>query len=174
MIEYVADREIYERFVLGGMFEARRFLWIATSDMKDMHVENQSGRMVSFLDVLSELVSRKVEVRVLHAKEPGRAFRRDFDRNGNLIKGMEMILCPRVHMKAVIVDGEFVYSGSANLTGAGMGAKNSERRNFEGGIVTDEKKMIEKIMGQFDSIWMGMHCGNCKRKEYCGSYKELI
>lgn len=34
-----------------------------------------------------------------------------------------MILCPRVHFKSVIVDGRFVFSGSANLTDAGMGAK---------------------------------------------------
>ena len=49
---------------------------------------------------------------------------------------MEMILCPRAHFKSVIVDGKIAYSGSANLTGAGLGAKGKDRRNFEGGILT--------------------------------------
>ena len=44
------------------------------------------------------------------------------------IEGVERILCPRVHFKSVIVDGRFAYSGSANLTGAGMGAKSKEKR----------------------------------------------
>ena len=29
--------------------------------------------------------------------------------------------CPRVHLKTIIVDGEQLYLGSANLTGAGLG-----------------------------------------------------
>lgn len=44
---------------------------------------------------------------------------------------MERMLCPRVHFKCIIVDGVKAYFGSANLTGAGMGAKSEKKRNFE-------------------------------------------
>lgn len=57
----------------------------------------------------------------------------------NLIDAMERILCPRVHLKSLIIDGRFAYVGSANLTGAGMGAKSDRRRNFESGIITDRR-----------------------------------
>jgi phosphatidylserine/phosphatidylglycerophosphate/cardiolipin synthase-like enzyme len=113
-------------------------------------------------------------VRLLHAKEPGRAFRRDFDKYPNLIEGMERILCPRVHFKSVVVDGEFVYTGSANLTGAGMGAKSADKRNFESGVITDEAEIIGKIMDQFDGIWRGEHCRACKRKQFCADYKDIL
>jgi len=57
--------------------------------------------------VLSDLVDRNVEITAAACKEPGPAFRKDFDHYPNLIRGMERILCPRVHLKSVIVDGQF-------------------------------------------------------------------
>ena len=173
MLEFITDRDIYDKVICDRIAKARKFLWIATSDLKDLHVA-KGGRMVPFLEVLSDLAKRRVEIRLLHAKEPGPAFRKDFDRYPNLIEGMERILCPRVHLKAVIIDGRFAYTGSANLTGAGMGAKSEHRRNFESGIITDEKVLIEKIMEQFDAIWSGAHCPPCQRKKFCADYKDIL
>lgn len=166
MIEFVRDREIYERVIIGLIGKAQRFVWLGTSDLKDLHVEKR-GKFVPFLEVLSDLIEKNVEIRLLHAKEPGPNFRRDFDKYPNLISGMERILCPRVHLKSVVVDGKTAYTGSANLTGAGMGAKSSNKRNFEAGIITTEKILVGEIMGQFDEIWSGLHCKGCRRKEYC-------
>ena len=87
---------------------------------------------------------------------------------------MERILCPRVHLKAVIIDGGFAYSGSANLTGAGMGAKSKHKRNFEAGIITDDQTIVGKVMEQFDNIWRGTHCKACKRKQFCADYKDIL
>ncbi len=173
MLEFLTDREIYERVIMRQVPLARQFVWIATADLKDMYVDNRGGKR-PFLAVLSELVSRRVAVRLLHAKEPGENFRKDFDRYPNLIKGMERILCPRVHFKSVVVDGAFAYTGSANLTGAGMGAKGKTRRNFEAGVITNEAKLVGEIMEQFDRVWRGEHCGGCRRKEFCSDYKELL
>lgn len=173
MLEFIKDREIYEKVICDQIPEAKRFVWLATADLKDLHVDKK-GKIVPFLEILSDLVRGHVEVRLLHAKEPGQHFRRDFDKYPNLIDGMERILCPRVHLKSVIVDGRFAYTGSANLTGAGMGAKTSGRRNFEAGIITDDKRSIERIMEQFDSIWSGEYCLECKRKEYCADYVDLL
>ena len=173
MLEFITDRDIYEKVICGRIDKARKFIWIATSDLKDLHVD-KSGRIVPFLEVLSDLVERHVEVRLLHAKEPGPAFRDDFDKYPNLIRGMERILCPRVHLKAVVVDGSFAYTGSANLTGAGMGAKSEHKRNFESGVITDDKVIVGKIMEQFDNIWRGTHCPQCKRKKFCADYKDIL
>jgi phosphatidylserine/phosphatidylglycerophosphate/cardiolipin synthase-like enzyme len=173
MLDFITDRQIYEKVICERVGKARKFLWIATSDLKDLHVSKGRG-MVPFLEILSDLVNRKVEIRLLHAKEPGPAFRKDFDRYPNLITGMERILCPRVHLKAVVIDGRFAYTGSANLTGAGMGAKSEHRRNFESGIITDDKILVAKIMAQFDTIWSGAHCPPCQRKKFCADYKDLL
>jgi len=164
--EFVKDREIYDRVIQSMVSEACEFLWIATADIKDMHVK-KGNRMVPFLEVLSDTVDRGVSVRLLHAKEPGPNFRKDFDRFPSLITGLERMLCPRVHFKCVIVDGRKAYSGSANLTGAGMGAKSEKRRNFESGIVTDDRTLVEQIMHQFDQVWIGGHCEPCGRRAYC-------
>ena len=173
MIEFITNTEIYERVIQDEVPGAKEFLWIATSDIKDMHVDKK-GRMVPFLEILSDLVERNVSVRLIHAKEPGPNFRKDFDRYPNLIRGIERILCPRVHFKSVIVDGRFAYTGSANLTGAGMGAKSKTRRNFEAGIITDDDKLLDGIIEQFDGLWMGAHCKTCNRKKYCADSADML
>jgi len=170
---FIADREIYTEVLLDRVPEAEKFLWIATADLKDLHVEKGS-QMVPFLEVLSDLIEESVSVRLMHAKEPGPIFREDFDNYPELIEGMERLLCPRCHLKTVIIDGEFAYIGSANLTGAGMGAKSDKRRNFESGIITTNAEIIEQSMEQFDDIWMGNRCENCDRKDYCADYHDLL
>ena len=173
MLEFITDRDIYEKVICGRIDKTRKFLWIATSDLKDLYVD-KGGGMVPFLEILSDLIKRQVEIRLLHAKEPGPAFRRDFDKYPNLIAGMERILCPRVHLKAVVIDGTFAYTGSANLTGAGMGAKSEHKRNFESGIITDGEAIVGKVIEQFDNIWRGTHCPPCKRKKFCADYKDIL
>ena len=63
--------------------------------------------------------------------------------------------------------GKEVYIGSANLTGAGIGMKTDNKRNFEAGILTDEPEIVEQAMNQFDELWMGKFCKTCKRKDFC-------
>ncbi len=79
----------------------------------------------------------------------------------------EMRLCPRVHMKAVVVDGAFLYLGSANWTGAGLGAKGSGRRNFELGFVTDDALLLDDVQEIYDRIWRGAECKECKLRDEC-------
>ena len=168
--EFITDKEIYEKVILERIPSAKKFVWIATSDIKDLHVKK--GRsMVPFLELLSDLIDKNVLIRLIHAKEPGPNFRKDFDRYPNFIGGLERILCPRVHFKSVIIDGTFIYTGSANLTGAGMGAKSSTKRNFESGIISDDKILVNQVMNQFDSIWIGSFCRDCKRKDFCADYE---
>ena len=164
--DFISNRDIYHRVIQKMVVEADQFVWIATADVKDMYVK-QGSRMVPFLGVLSGLIEKGISVRLLHAKDPGPNFREDFDKFPPLIAGLERMLCPRVHLKSVIVDGVIAYTGSANLTGAGMGAKSENRRNFESGVVSDDPAMVKSIMDQFDRVWIGAHCEPCQRKQYC-------
>jgi len=100
--EIITDADIYTKVLLGRVPKAGEFVWLGTSDLKDLHVE-KNGSMVPFLEILADLAKKKVSIRLIHAKEPGPAFRRDFDKYPILIHGMERILCPRVHFKSVVV-----------------------------------------------------------------------
>lgn len=166
MFRFITDREIYEIVIADIIPKAKEFVWIGTADIKDLYLVKE-GKSKPLLGLLSELIKKGVEIRLIHAKEPGPAFRTDFDKYPALAKSLERMLCPRVHFKIVIVDGVFAYTGSANLTGAGMGAKSSSRRNFENGFITDETELVEKISEQFDNVWMGKFCKICERKEFC-------
>ena len=166
MIQYVSNTDHYN-LVLSRVATVRRSLWIGTADIKDLYVKVGEGTE-PFLAVLSLLLCRRVEIRLIHAKEPGPAFRADFDRYPLLAKGLERALCPRVHFKMLVFDGSAVYFGSANLTDAGIGMKGANTRNFEAGILTDEPELVCQAMQQFDEVWMGLHCRKCLRRKFCG------
>jgi phosphatidylserine/phosphatidylglycerophosphate/cardiolipin synthase-like enzyme len=174
VVEFITDRMIYERVICEAIPSAATFVWLATSDLKDLYVEKGRKKMVPFLETLSDLLIKGVQVRLIDAKKPGAAFQADFDRYPVLAKGLESLLCPRIHFKSVVVDGKFAYSGSANLTGAGMGAKSEKLRNFESGCITSEKELIRQIAGQFDDLWMGKFCGVCQREQFCSNFSDMI
>ena len=164
-IKFITNEQLYKE-VIEPISKAKQFVWIGTADIKDLHVKH-NGTVQSFLSVLNTLVKRKVAVRLLHAKEPGPNFRKSFDKFPGLWNSLERQLCPRVHFKHIIIDGKFSYTGSANLTGAGLGMKSPNNRNFESGIITTNTELIDSIMNQFDEVWMGKFCKNCGRKQYC-------
>jgi phosphatidylserine/phosphatidylglycerophosphate/cardiolipin synthase-like enzyme len=168
MHRLLLNRDIYTEFVQSHLPEARRFLWIVTADIKDLYVD-VNNRFQPLLEVLSTLVESGVAVRLIHAKEPGPRFREDFDRFDALIDNelFERILCPRVHTKAIVIDGTLAFVGSANLTGAGMGAKNEHKRNFEAGFVFDDAQQLKELMQWIDELYLGEHCHKCQRRQYC-------
>ena len=163
---YISNEAHYDQ-VIERIKTVKKTLWIGTADIKDLYVKD--GRSTKpLLEVLSDLAKRGVEIRLIHAKEPGPAFRQDFDKYPALIEGMERVLCPRVHFKIIVFDLKAAYVGSANLTGAGLGMKGENTRNFEAGILSTNRDFVKKAAEQFDSVWMGAHCKDCKRKEFCG------
>ena len=163
--EYIADGGHYTE-VLSLIAGIKQSLWIATADIKDLHIMKGSVS-VPFLGELAALVQRGVSVRLMHAKEPGPIFREEFDRYPVLFTGMERVLCPRIHFKIMIFDMKQVYLGSANLTGAGIGMKGKTTRNFEAGILTTDMSLVASAIEHFDSVWRGSHCKACGRRRYC-------
>lgn len=184
-MELVAGRGHYER-VLAAVLGAKVSVWIATANVKELMVEDHRARpgrrrslkrsnYVSVLSHLDALAARGVELRLLHAELPSRPFREELAQHPKLVAGgLALRRCPRVHLKAVIVDGELLYLGSANWTGAGLGAKGSGRRNFEIGIVTDDGPLLDQIQALYEQIWSGGECASCKLHDECpGPLAEL-
>lgn len=170
--------------VIRAVREARTSVWIATANLKGLMVEDprwfsrhrRVGRPAyrSIVEIFDELAMAGVELRLLHATPASRAFRQEMARHPRLKQGsggarggFEMRLCPRVHLKAVMVDGAFLYLGSANFTGAGLGAKGAGRRNFELGFVTDDALLLDEVQELFDRIWRGSECAACKLRQEC-------
>ena len=150
MLTYIFNTAHYKE-VLSRVPNVKYNLWIGTADIKDLYVE-EGKQKKPFLAVLAGLIRRGVEVRLIHAKEPGPNFREDFDKYPVLYDRLERVLCPRVHFKMIVFDCKEVYLGSANLTGAGIGMKTDNKRNFEAGILTDEPEIMEQAMNQFDEV----------------------
>ena len=170
MLNFISDISHYD-IVLNLAIQAKHSLWIGTADIKDLYVVH--GRFEKpFLGLLAELIGTGVEVRLIHAKEPGPNFREDFDRYPILAKMLERVLCPRVHFKIIIIDRKICYVGSANLTGAGIGLKSPYRRNFEAGILTDSSDIVNAASEEFDKVWRGHECKKCQRQKYCPDPSE--
>lgn len=163
---YIANENHYD-LVIEKIKSVKKTLWIGTADIKDLYVKSGVSTK-PLLEILSDLAKSGVEIRLIHAKEPGKAFREDFDKYPILIEGMERVICPRVHFKIIIFDLKTAYVGSANLTGAGLEMKGSNTRNFEAGVLSSNKDFVKQASNQFDQVWMGAHCKDCKRKQFCG------
>jgi phosphatidylserine/phosphatidylglycerophosphate/cardiolipin synthase-like enzyme len=174
-VELLADRRHYDDVVLKAILGARVSLWIATANLKDVHVEaplgsvaRSRGRYVSLIERFQGLVQRGVEIRILHGALPSGPFRESLAKQRGLSgQRFELRHCPRVHLKLIVVDGAYIYLGSANFTGAGLGAKGEGRRNFEMGVALEDDVLIDAAQARFDRIWSGRECGACRLRSVC-------
>ena len=181
-LSLIAGSGHYDAVVRAAM-NAEHSLWISTANLKELMVEDErarpgrrrisggKGEYRSVLRIFDEQVSRGVEIRILHASPPSRPFREELRRLPGLLRKssgrFEMRMCPRVHFKTVIVDGSMLYLGSANWTGAGLGAKGEGRRNFEVGFHTRDDLLLDEVQAYFDRIWSGVVCKGCKFRDKC-------
>lgn len=100
MLTFISNQTHYTE-VLQRACSVKKTLWIGTADIKDLYVETRKEKR-PFLAQLAELIKKGVEVRLIHAKEPGPAFREDFDKYPLLYDRLERVLCPRVHFKVLV------------------------------------------------------------------------
>lgn len=165
-VELVVDAEHFQRVVLDGILSARVGVDIMTADFKAMLVpDGGPGEARSIVEHLRRSADRGVEIRLLHAGTPSGAALREL--REALPRGLTIRRCPRLHAKAVVVDCRRMYLGSANLTGAGLGAKGDGRRNFEMGVWTESASLIDGVLEQFNALWEGCRCENCGRLDVC-------
>ncbi len=164
--ELVVDTAHFQRIVLDGILQAKVSIDIMTADFKAMLVPDGSRRRAqSIVAHFRKLAERGVEIRVLHAGVPSAAALVEMKRE--LPRGLTIRRCPRLHSKTVILDAKQMYLGSANLTGAGLGAKADGRRNFEAGIWTSSTALIDRMLEEFNALWEGTRCETCKRRDVC-------
>lgn len=165
-VELVVDGQHFHRIVREGILKARVSLDIMTADFKAMLVpDGVSKRARSIVEVFRRLAAQGVEIRLLHAGTPSSAALRELKKS--LPTNLTIRRCPRLHAKAVIIDCNRMYLGSANLTGAGLGAKGDEKRNFEMGVWTASPPMIDGVLEHFNRLWEGRACVGCRRKDVC-------
>ncbi len=181
-VSLVVDRDHYEQ-VTQKLGAACTSVWISTANVKQLMTEapigtrdRAHGRYVPILDTLQSLCDRGVHVRLLHSTPPSRPFRAELAARAKRLTPprFQMRACPRVHLKMIAIDGALLYLGSANFTGAGLGAKGDGRRNFEMGILTDDEWMLDEAQRRFDAIWRGAECGSCRLRRECPKPLDLV
>ena len=165
--DLIVDAEHFQRVVLGGIARAEVSVDISTADFKAMLTPRRPDERLapSIVRVLADLAEKGVEVRLLHAGVPSAAALRELRPIAH--RNLTIRRCPRLHAKAVVIDFRRAYIGSANLTGAGLGAKHADRRNIEWGLWTDELRLIEGVERQFNRLWEGERCTTCRLREQC-------
>lgn len=165
-LRLVRDEEHFALVVRDGLLRARTSIDIMTADFKAMLVPVRGpGRARSIIEHFRTMAERGVEIRLLHAGIPSAPALLELKRG--MPSGLAIRRCPRLHAKAVIIDARQMYLGSANLTGAGLGAKADGRRNFELGIWTAQLALVDAVLEQFNALWEGRFCPSCRRRDVC-------
>jgi len=133
-MEFLSGEEIYDRLMVNDIPAAKNSVLIVTALAKQTIIERERGEFVPFAKLASDLAKKGVKIFLLLAGRPSRPFIMSLRQHRTIFQGLEIRICVRNHMKIVLIDGSRMYLGSANLTGAGMGHKGANRRNFEFGI----------------------------------------
>jgi len=168
-VELLEGWDLYEQVTLQDLLNARRILRIATANVKLFRLGPPRWKEVRPIgEVFRMLTDRGVAVRLLHSGVPSEPYLH-FLKESRLHEETRFTMrrCPRVHFKAILVDDQRLYLGSANLTGAGLGMRVENRRNFEIGFRSPDADLIRQTRSLFDVIWDGILCEGCGRKDSC-------
>lgn len=154
-ISYIEDDEHFTE-IFRRMTEVEHDLKIATANLKNFNVQVESENGVESLrlcDFFLSLVERGVHVQIVCMKPYG-FYLYAKDKCPELLEHpfFELRCNEHNHMKLLIFDNEIAYIGSANITGAAIGKRESRRRNHEAGILLTGP-MIQEPIRHFEKIW---------------------
>ena len=155
IISYIADDEHYTE-VFRRMTEVKHDLKIATANLKNFNVQVESENGVEsfrLCDFFLSLVERGVHVQIVCMKPYG-FYLYAKEKCPELLEHpfFELRCNEHNHMKLFIFDNEIAYIGSANITGAAIGMRESRRRNHEAGILLTGP-MIQEPIRHFEKSW---------------------
>jgi phosphatidylserine/phosphatidylglycerophosphate/cardiolipin synthase-like enzyme len=158
---------LHDQVVLKGVLRAKEKVRLATADLKNFRIRRGNTR-VSFVTLLRDLARKGVRIEILHGGVPSEPFLQELKTGPPFPAGhFEMKYCSRVHLKTAVVDYRWLYLGSANFTGAGLGARSPDTRNFEMGLWTQGEEALDMAMALFDHVWSAEACSTCKIKRNC-------
>jgi len=174
-IQWIENEELDAQVLRELLLGARDSVEIATANLKNPTLPRERGRARDLVEELYRLGSSGVTVKLLHSGVPSESFLtrmretglHDVTESGGVPGSFTMRRCVRCHLKMIVADSERIYLGTANLTGAGLGAKSPRRRNFEAGIVSAEPGLVRRGRSLFSTIWDGIFCDECGRRKYC-------
>lgn len=165
---------------------ARVSVSIATANVKEMRVEapvgtaaRARGHYVSILGTFDRLAKQDVELRMLHAGTPSRAFRAELGEAAAAREGRPRdAQCPRVHLKLIAVDGRLSTSAAPELHGRRARREGATAvARLDVGIVTDDERMwTPRRHGSIGSgraaTARGVACARCAPRRSTGSVRR--
>lgn len=154
-IKYIADEEHYSE-VFAKMSLVKRSLKLTSADLKNfnIYIDESSESPIKLCDFLLMLVKRGIKVQIICMK-PFYFYNYCKDNLPELLENenLEIRQCDHIHMKVFIFDDECAYIGSANLTGAAIGRRSSNKRNHEAGILVQNCQIFEDASNHFNRVW---------------------
>lgn len=172
--DFLTGEEIYERVTREEIPAAQHSLLIVTALVKQTTVELATGGYGPFLQLAETLLDRGVDIYLLFAGKPSKGFIDSARSLPHVVSRLQMRICPRNHMKMILIDGRRLYLGSANLTGAGLGRRDKNQRNFEFGLFTMDAQLISRVSTMVQEIWEGAPCAKCRTKRLCRMEHERL
>lgn len=155
--------------VLTLLQEAKTELVLASYVISDFKVSWQDG---TILDILKQKLDNGIHISLLLGTRPPDYVKKRFcDFSKAIIK-----ICPRAHLKAILVDRKKGLISTGNLTSRGTTIASSKKQNFEI-AVSIGKKTTETIAKLVKNILHGTYCtkNTCLRYEKgnCKGIKEV-
>ncbi len=171
---YGNDGDTIGDIINNGLLKAQKYVWISGAKVGDFIVVNEHTKEAEQLTKkVYQMTQRGVKFKfILAPHEKTKAYKntQTFYQKLQGVDNIEFAFCYNMHMKVILVDGTWMYFGSANLTGAGIGSRTRKgKNNFEIGTITIDQRAIEPIEVQLQDIWNGSECIGCyqKQKGYC-------
>jgi len=162
------DGDSFEHIVHNGFLKAKQHIWFTSAKTTDFMIPNpRTKEAFQFSQRLYQLARRGIKIKfILSPKEAEKKFYQKLKD----VENIEFRFCYDMHMKVVLIDNTWLYFGSANLTGAGLGSRiRKGRNNFEIGAITIDESVISQTESLLQEVWAGEHCKDCyqKQKGYC-------